>query len=101
MDYNTYILSPEWQSVRRSRLRTDNYTCQECYRKHDLQVHHLTYKRLGDERIEDLITLCVRCHNNAEELKAQVEIGEKAVLRQTKITQKEWENAKIRAMSRS
>jgi len=28
----------------------------------DLQVHHLSYQYVGDERTVDLITICRDCH---------------------------------------
>jgi len=96
VDYETYISSDTWRIVRRLRLQLDKYTCQACYRKNDLEVHHLTYERLGSERLEDLITLCVRCHNDAEELKRYGEVTEKMTKKQVLITQEEWETAKTR-----
>jgi hypothetical protein len=33
-----------------------------------VQVHHLSYKRLGDERPEDLQPVCVDCHVRAHNL---------------------------------
>ena len=31
-------------------------------RRANLQVHHLNYERVGNERDDDLILLCHRCH---------------------------------------
>jgi len=31
----------------------------------NLEVHHLTYDRLGDERMDDLEVLCPDCHRKA------------------------------------
>ncbi|MCE5329646.1 HNH endonuclease [bacterium] len=27
-----------------------------------MQVHHLTYKSFGNEELEDLVTVCEKCH---------------------------------------
>jgi len=63
--YEEYLRSPEWRRKRKERLKLDRNTCQKCgttSREYRLEVHHLTYERLGSERMEDLQTLCVLCH---------------------------------------
>ena len=65
MTYEQYLRSPEWRRKREQRLRLDGYVCQKCgktSKEYRLEVHHLTYERLGHERMEDLQTLCVLCH---------------------------------------
>ena len=60
-------------TVRKKRKELDEYTCQlgklfgipeltkvPC--SEDLEVHHLTYVNFGKENIEDIITVCSRCH---------------------------------------
>jgi 5-methylcytosine-specific restriction endonuclease McrA len=45
-------------------LRRDGWRCQCCGSMHDLQVHHMQSRSsLGDDKEENLITLCARCHN--------------------------------------
>jgi hypothetical protein len=60
--YNEYIKSPAWAAKRRQVLIRDNYRCFDCGTSTRLQVHHITYKHLGNEPLEDLITLCTDCH---------------------------------------
>lgn len=60
--YYDYLKTAAWQKKRIERLKADGYSCQMCGAKHGLNVHHLTYLRLGCERMEDLITLCGNCH---------------------------------------
>lgn len=61
--YETYIRSPEWQAKRRFMLQWANHRCQQCGYSENPEVHHLTYDRLGKERIpEDLEVLCSPCH---------------------------------------
>ena len=36
-----------------------------------LQAHHLSYARLGHERLDDLEALCMHCHENEHELRAE------------------------------
>lgn len=60
-DYREYLRSREWKEKRNERLRYDKYKCRECGRE-AVTVHHLTYERLGNEDIDDLISLCRECH---------------------------------------
>lgn len=68
IDYNEYVNGhPHWQKVRKARFDFDGGRCAICHR--DLrgdpyQTHHLTYARLGHERMRDVITLCEDCHHN-------------------------------------
>jgi 5-methylcytosine-specific restriction endonuclease McrA len=65
MPFSEYRLTPEWQSKRTQMLCRAGYRCQICG-KHDtlLDVHHNSYERYGDERPEDLVVLCRRCHEH-------------------------------------
>lgn len=39
-----------------------------------VQLHHLTYERIGDERLTDLRPLCIRCHALVHVLERRGEI---------------------------
>lgn len=67
MDYKKYIRSNEWLSVRIDILINRN-KCERCGSKHKLQVHHLSYIRLGNEEPSDLEVLCCKCHMNEHNL---------------------------------
>ena len=54
-----YIDSPLTQN--------DCYCCGRRY-KPGFNLHHLTYKRLGNERMDDLRMVCVPCHEAVHEL---------------------------------
>ena len=60
----SYLTSFEWRILREQVLRRDSYTCQSCGATHNLEVHHITYERLGDEELADLVALCSNCHNH-------------------------------------
>ena len=60
--YLDYLESPEWYAKRAEVLKRDNHRCTECDAQINLHVHHKTYKRLGNENLDDLITLCYICH---------------------------------------
>ena len=56
----------DWPQRRKQRLEIDGYRCVVCKRGADeirLEVHHLTYARLGNEDVQhDLMTVCAECH---------------------------------------
>ena len=62
--YLNYLASHAWQVQRRRRLEFDGYRCQRCGASENLDVHHLTYARLGYEDIADLFTRCRDCHTH-------------------------------------
>lgn len=44
-------------------LERDGWRCQNCGRLVELEVHHIQPRsRLGDDAEQNLITLCVQCH---------------------------------------
>jgi 5-methylcytosine-specific restriction endonuclease McrA len=55
-----------WHGIRERALKRAGWCCQECginrYQAGVLEVHHLTYDRLGAELDEDLRVLCRKCH---------------------------------------
>lgn len=59
-----YLKSKPWQQLRQLVLQRDNYSCLMCDNKHSLEVHHITYKHLGNERLDELATLCRTCHQS-------------------------------------
>ena len=63
--YLKYLKSPIWKELRDTVCERDNQRCTKCDKKGELHVHHLTYERLFDEELEDLITLCKLCHEEA------------------------------------
>jgi hypothetical protein len=65
-DYGVYLASPVWRTIRNEALRRDDFRCAKCGRRRDLEVHHLTYRRVGAESPEDLVTLCGSCHRKVE-----------------------------------
>ena len=64
-DYLAYLKSPEWRKQRNRALTRAGFRCGRCNSKRLLQVHHLTYERLGAEWDQDLEVLCETCHQGA------------------------------------
>jgi len=57
-------LDPErYQALRKRVLERDGWRCQSCGALRNLHVHHMQPRsRLGTDRLQNLITLCARCH---------------------------------------
>jgi len=69
--YVEYLASLEWAMKRQAALERAGYECQSCGDTVDLQVHHLTYDRLGEEVPADLMVVCPPCHEKEDEARAR------------------------------
>ena len=74
-EYREYLKSEKWQNIAKRRMEIDGFKCVCCgsrgTKTNMLEVHHLSYKHLGDEgeRIyQDLCTLCHICHQQTHQL---------------------------------
>jgi len=65
--YRLYLKSHAWKQRRWGVLRRAGNKCQLCPATTHLEVHHVTYNRVGAERIEDMRCLCRTCHQSLEE----------------------------------
>ena len=61
-EYKAYLNSPHWQAIRKRLYKEYDYKCDRCGSPKNIQVHHLTYENLGEEKDEDLTVLCQVCH---------------------------------------
>lgn len=62
--YETYLASPEWQVKRAQVMHRCKGICENCGEATARTVHHLSYKRLGNEPLVDLLACCQECHDN-------------------------------------
>lgn len=62
IDYNKYLRSDYWKEIKNQVLERDDNRCRLCNLKEKLHVHHRTYNNLNNEKLEELITLCKKCH---------------------------------------
>lgn len=73
--YPHYLKSAHWADVRReyqaSGLPQDCF----CGETEAIQLHHMTYERVGREELSDLTPLCPTCHAMVHTLEARGEIG--------------------------
>lgn len=68
--YDSYVHpeNKDWQAVKVAVKARDGSQCRCCLSKNNLHVHHLTYANLGNERLEELVTLCETCHREVHRL---------------------------------
>ena len=66
-NYLEYLESPEWWTIRRNAMRRAQWRCEneklgEPRHEGPLEVHHLHYRTLGCEQLDDVQVLCPACH---------------------------------------
>ena len=57
-----YLRSQAWQEKRRAVHRRSGGVCEDCGRHPVTQIYHVSYDRIGDELLVDLLGLCGPCH---------------------------------------
>jgi len=62
MNYEAYIASKAWKRMRSKYEAKYPKRCYICDGREKIHLHHKTYKRLGKERLGDLVWLCEECH---------------------------------------
>lgn len=64
------LATKEWGEIRMKVINRDKFTCQKCKKtmpKDKLQVHHIIPFRIcKSDQIDNLITLCRKCHSKVE-----------------------------------
>lgn len=62
--YCQHVCAPSaaWQMTRAQVMLRARGVCERCVHQTATQVHHVTYARLGRERLTDLLALCASCH---------------------------------------
>lgn len=69
IEYERYIKSASWRR-RAARVKLERgEKCERCGGTTNLQVHHLTYRNIGNEPNKDLLVLCRQCHSLADEIR--------------------------------
>jgi 5-methylcytosine-specific restriction endonuclease McrA len=59
--YDDYLKSWPWKRRQAAVLARDK-TCRGCMIRPSVEVHHLTYERVGREMLFDLVGVCSECH---------------------------------------
>ena len=67
-EYEAYLNSDAWKAKRAQRLAISGHRCAACRAGRAVQVHHLTYARIFNEDMADLLPLCDPHHDTVEQL---------------------------------
>jgi hypothetical protein len=62
VDYYQYLCSREWALKRKAVKERAGGICERCKRAPLRDTHHLSYRNLGNEPLEDLMGVCRPCH---------------------------------------
>ena len=62
-DYVQYLHSEHWKKTKAKAIKRAGCKCEKCGKQGVvLEVHHLRYDNLHQEKETDLLVLCSRCH---------------------------------------
>jgi 5-methylcytosine-specific restriction endonuclease McrA len=68
LDEREILSGYQYEKRRREVLKRDGYRCALCSSAYLVEVHHKTKRSLlRDDRAENLISLCERCHGAAHQ----------------------------------
>lgn len=67
-EYQDYLDGPLWKKRQLEKFQQAGKKCEACGANRRLHIHHLTYERIFQEPMEDLMVLCKRHHEDVEEL---------------------------------
>jgi len=66
--YTSYLKTKHWKLTRERMYNSKyKYECYCCSHKYKLQLHHKSYKTVGNENLTHLIWLCSNCHTKIHE----------------------------------
>jgi len=66
--YEEYLQTPHWQELRKKIFERSHGICEKCKQVKMVDVHHLSYERIGKENLEDLLAVCEDCHNQFHDI---------------------------------
>jgi hypothetical protein len=75
-NYHTYLKSNHWNTIKTNYYVTRYYRCYFCGVRKGLQLHHISYENIGNEKPQDLVYLCSKCHTQASLSKEKDKIQE-------------------------
>jgi 5-methylcytosine-specific restriction endonuclease McrA len=58
-----YLQSPAWKAISKKVLDRANGLCEGCGERTACEVHHVTYKHVGNEFLFELKAVCGPCHD--------------------------------------
>ena len=91
--YSKYWNKLKFEYIRVNRILGKKATICECcgkeFKIEFIQLHHLTYKNIGNEKFNELIRLCFNCHgkiHGKEEITQNENRSQKDIKRKNKLT---------------
>jgi len=67
LNYSEYLNTKHWVALRSKFKSKQVKECVMCGSIKNLNIHHMTYERLGNENFDDLVFLCKDCHTKLHE----------------------------------
>jgi 5-methylcytosine-specific restriction endonuclease McrA len=69
--YYRYLETPAWRVKRDRVMRRAGGICEACGVARANEVHHLTYARVFEEPLYDLVAICSPCHRRVHEIEKE------------------------------
>ncbi len=60
--YQEYLKTNHWKATKVKVFKKYKYHCAKCKTNKNIDLHHKTYKNVGNESMSDLVYLCRTCH---------------------------------------
>jgi len=87
--YADYLKSKHWNMMKHKARLEYGYICSHCSENDCvLHLHHKTYKRVGNENIDDLMFLCADCHSKEHNRLKTIKSNKNSVKAKNKTTKK-------------
>ena len=83
-EYMRYLQSPRWRTLARAVRMRAKGKCEICLRADGEECAHLTYDRIFNELMTDLLWLCKNCHRELDE-RIRLPVAVELTLQQKKI----------------
>ncbi len=83
--YQAYLCSPEWWAIRKRVIARADGVCENCGIGKVAHVHHLTYARKYNERLSDLLGVCIECHSGIHDGTVQIRSGQGSHVRESDV----------------
>jgi 5-methylcytosine-specific restriction endonuclease McrA len=66
-----------YENNKAAMYRRDNWHCRCCNRSDTLTPHHIVFQSQGGtDDLDNLVTLCVKCHDDVHEGRLKIEVKE-------------------------
>lgn len=78
--YSKYLKSKEWHELKIDLIQIRGCKCEKCNIKpapNKLHVHHISYDRLYNEELNDLMLLCANCHRKEHGINKRAKVKNK------------------------